>query len=158
MKAAASKAAVGNGRVHPTEERGPVQNPLDVTSTFACVDCARKFTWNFTKSKNLDPVCEKCKSAEVKEISPRAAAIVVAHGSPLLKPLSRRQVKRIRFIKRQWKMRCELREQIDTFMGLLDRMGLESDRITNTKILLDELLNEIDVKQTEYLEHYDSLA
>ena len=134
-----------------------LQHGADEVGRHACVNCATKFDWNFTLKANLTVTCPKCHSIEVVAISPRASAIAVVSVAQLSQPLSRRQVKRIRFIRNHWKMRCELKEHIEGFEGYLTRIGLTSEVIEKTKEHLRATLEEVDRLQDERVAKYDKL-
>jgi DNA-directed RNA polymerase subunit RPC12/RpoP len=141
--------------VHPDIKKDESEKSTDITSMFVCVDCARKFVWNYTKRMKQDPYCGRCKSADVREISPRASAIAVVQGRIPTK-LSKSDVKRIRFIRHHWRMRCELKEYVESFEGLMQRLGFESPRINKAKNVLNELLEEVDHQQQLRLNDYDT--
>jgi len=128
----------------------------DVESRFACVNCAKHFVWNHTKKGTQDPTCAHCQSVEVVEISPRAKVIAVLSQVPR-QQLTRSQVKRIKFIKRHWKMRCDLAEWIEGLENKLMRLGFEGDKANRARLYMRELLREVDTKQEELLEQFDGL-
>lgn len=128
-----------------------------VTTMFACIDCALKFVWNYTRRGTVDPFCPKCKGAEIKEISPRAKAIAVAKGM-IPRTFSKRDLKRIRFIRNQWRMRCELRDHIESLDNLMSRCGFNSRQINDAKNMLNEMLAEVDEQQQLRLNEYDKEA
>jgi hypothetical protein len=134
---------------------GPkTEKATDVSGMFACVDCARKFSWNYTKRPNIDPFCKNCKSGDVKSISPRASAIAIIKGQIPTSP-TKREVKRIRFIRHHWRMRCDLKEYVEGLAGLLARLGFKSEKVNHAQNVLNELLAEVDHQQALRLNDYD---
>lgn len=132
----------------------------DLVSRYLCLDCGRPTRWNHTRRGNLDPVCSACKSASVKECSPRVTMLAVVRGMPRehLGPLTKTQVKRIKFIRRQWRMRCELADQTQVLLGLLDRMGFEGKQISATRDMMSKLLVEVDAQQVGRIHDYENKA
>lgn len=125
----------------------------DLVSRWACVDCARKFEWNHDRAPNQSVTCPSCKSAEVVEVSPRARAFAVVKGH-MVEPMTRAEAKRSRFVQRQWRMRCELKEWIEGLDGLLERMALKTESEQPVRLLLGQLLAEVDSRQQQRLAEY----
>jgi hypothetical protein len=143
--------------VRPAEELPTVAGDgEDLISKYLCLDCGRPTRWNHTRRANLDPICSACQSASVKECSPRVTMLAVVRGqtSAPQKPLTKSEVKRIKFIRRQWRMRCELADQTQVVLGLLDRIGFEGEQISAARETMSQLLVEVDAKQQERLGAY----
>ena len=128
--------------------------PSDVTGNFACIDCARKFKWNFTKRKGIDPFCSVCKSSVVKSISPNVSALAIIKGA-IPQQMTKKEMKRVRFIRSQWRMRCELKEWIEGLSGLLVRTGFASPEINRAQNTMNELLASVDEQQQLRLAEYE---
>jgi hypothetical protein len=86
--------------------------------------------------------------------------LAVVHGGAAAgaKALSKSDVKRLKFIRRQWRMRCELAEQTRVVVDLLDRMGFEGKQISAAREMMSKLLVEVDAKQQERIHDYESRA
>jgi hypothetical protein len=86
--------------------------------------------------------------------------LAVVRGMPRehLGPLTKTQVKRIKFIRRQWRMRCELADQTQVLLGLLDRMGFEGKQISATRDMMSKLLVEVDAQQVGRIHDYENKA
>ena len=132
----------------------------DLVSRYLCLDCGRPTRWNHTRKANRTPVCSACKSASVKECSPRVTMLAVVRGLPQVAqvPLTKSEVKRIKFIRRQWRMRCELADQSQVILSLLDRMGFEGEQISVARETMSRLLVEVDAKQQERIHDYELKA
>lgn len=142
------------------EEPGSrLRDGKDQVSKYICLDCGRPTRWNHTKREGEDPICSSCSSASVKEVSPRVSMLAVARGrAPRpTKTLSKSQLKRLRFVRRQWRMRCDLAEQIDGLENLLQRMGFEGRNIQAAREMMKKMLVEVDEKQQERLREYERL-
>jgi len=128
----------------------------DLVSKYLCLDCGRPTRWNHTRKRGQDPVCSSCSSASVKEASPRVTMIAVLRGTQRQSkvPLTKSEIKRIKFVRRQWRMRCELTDQVERLTGLLDRLGFEGEKITAARETMARLLVEVDAKQQERLVDY----
>lgn len=135
---------------------GPAE---DRVSRFACVGCARQFEWNHDERRGVSPYCTKCKSSDVIELTPRAAFVAMVNGAPqMASQLSRREIKRIKFIRRQWKLRCRLREWIESGEQILTAINLDSRRATQTTGILNAMLAEIDEKQMELHREFEAMT
>jgi DNA-directed RNA polymerase subunit RPC12/RpoP len=132
----------------------------DLVSKYLCLDCGRPTRWNHTRRGKQTPVCSACKSASVKECSPRVTMLAVVRGQApeVSRPLTKTEVKRIKFIRRQWRMRCELADQTQIVLSLLDRMGFEGEQISAARETMSRLLVEVDAKQQERIHDYESRA
>lgn len=135
-----------------------VPNPNLPATQYACVDCTYGFTWN---SKQGEPACGKCGGHNLKAVSPTARVLLVKRTPQGIRevvresPISVKEAKRIKFVRKQWRMRCELKEWVDGLENKLLRLGFGGDRIEAAKEMMRAMLAEVDQEQQALLERFD---
>lgn len=116
-------------------------------SRLVCIDCARSFLHDHSCGT---PVCAHCSSPNCKEISPRVTAVGIAQGQFPVK-LSRREIKRQRFIRKGWEARMRFADAAESVVAMLDRLGVDS---VDVQQALARALIQVDKQQTAAAAEY----
>lgn len=151
----ADKTTIPGFKSKPTGDGG------DLISNYACVNCAHYFSWNHTKMRALVPTCSACKSSGVVERTPRARVIVVSKarggvaGLIARQTITRAEIKRRRFVTRNWHLRRRLKEWIDQGSNLLTQLNVSGAKVNQVREVLNAMLADVDRQQAEFLEQHN---
>ena len=145
---------------HP--EKKPIQPTLEVKTTgfkeaydkadivgrFQCVSCLNYFEFNMGAGS---PSCPKCGEIELIKITSPLARVVSCEDQA---PLSLADVKKYRFIIRNWKKYKLIEQQMDGLKGLLQTSGLEESLIKKLNSACESALVELDREHSRKIDEY----
>ncbi len=150
-------------RVHgenPVSESTSQVKPGITVSRYTCADCDASFLHPHHSSRPRRSSCRSCGSKQLAETSPRVRCVVMTEDElgtlrPLRRTTTRRELKRSLFIRRNWPLRCELKEWLDRLDNLLVRLRVDGPAAQEMKRQAGALLAEVDATQQAFLEQHD---
>ena len=124
--------------------------PEEMSGRFVCEDCVDKFDWSITKKGT--PQCPKCSSVKCIALSPIAA--VSGKGKEPVK-LSKAQIKRIRFIRKNYEQRVKVERHFESFQTEFVRLGVSESLIKEYNKTSEKILEYIDSIHKKKIKEYD---
>lgn len=124
----------------------PKRNPNKIT--YLCIDCTKKF--EFPKEKSAS--CPKCSSTDVKEIFPEVKIVTQEY----IPTPSKKEVKKIRYIRRQWKNYLAFSSHYQSLIALSQRAGLREEKQKKLVQLMDECLKSLEESHDTKLKEYNN--
>ena len=118
---------------------------------YVCINCTKKF--EFSEKKDATPSCPKCGSLEVvkkKDGSPKVRFV----NRPEKDPLSKRQIKKLRWIKRAYQNLKVFEEQREGTLALMQRLRCTPKRLKLMKQQFEITIKELDKQHQKLLKSY----
>jgi DNA-directed RNA polymerase subunit RPC12/RpoP len=141
----------GRGAPQAPAQKHTLQESLKaeaLTARFHCTNCTSSFELEVGKGT---PQCPKCASVALIAQSPIASA----HISGNERPLTQSEIKRIRFIRHNYRQYVQFQDAITSMTSMFQRLGLSQGTVDSFKKRFELATTELDQLHKEKLQLYD---
>ncbi len=125
--------------------------PEEMSGKYRCINCTNQFEWNHSKRAGTVQ-CLKCASTEIVCISPLASVIL---NNPDRPALTKRELKRIRFIKKNYQLLKTIEGQIESLNTSVLMTSIDEKHIKKLENVHKEILEEIKTFHIQKEKLYD---